>query len=99
VGTFFLIKRKVFLEVNWDNPVPHLQFNLNARKKGYKVYALPYLKIYHANIENLEAPHYPVEYYVQKGLLPASELEKIGYKRVGRNRWEWKAKPLKMNLD
>jgi len=86
VGTFLLIKAKVFLSVDWENPVPHLQFCKNARKKGFKVWALPYLKIYHANVEGTETPHYPVEWYVMRGLLPSEELEKIGYEKRG-SKW------------
>ena len=63
VGTFMLIKGEVFKKVNWSNPAPHLQFCLSAKELGYKVYALPYLKIIHASLES-ENPHYPVEWYL-----------------------------------
>jgi len=99
IGTFFLIKRKVFLEVNWDNPAPHLQFCNNCRKKGYKIWALPYLKIYHANVGEFEAPHFPVEYYVKKGVLPEEELAKVGYRKVGEGKWILNAKKLKRELE
>ncbi len=86
VGTFLLIRGEVFKKVRWENPAPHLQFCKNARKLGYKVYALPYIKIYHANVLKEGEYHFPVEYYVMKGILPESELRKVGY--VRRNgRW------------
>jgi len=86
VGTFILIKGEVFKRVRWENPAPHLQFCKNARKLGYKVYALPYIKIYHANVLKEGEYHLPVEYYVQRGVLPESELEKVGYVRRG-DKW------------
>jgi len=88
VGTFILMKGEVFKKVSWSNPAPHLQFCLSARKLGYKVYALPYLKVIHATLKD-EAPHYPVEWYVSKGVLPSSELKKVGYVKVG-NKWWFK---------
>jgi len=81
VGTFLLIKSEVFKKVKWENPAPHLQFCRNARKKGFKVFALPYIKIYHANVIQDGEFHYPVEYYVMRGVLPESELKKVGYVR------------------
>lgn len=90
VGTFFLIKAKVFQEVEWDNPVPHLQFCKNARAKGFHVWALPYIKIYHSNLEaGMEAPHYSLEWYVLNGMLPQTELFKVGYEKKGK---KWKLK-------
>ena len=77
VGTFYLIKAKVFKEVPFDNPCPAYQFCKNARKKGYTVWALPSLVIEHANVEGLETPHLPLEWYVSRRILPASELEKL----------------------
>lgn len=79
VGTTALIKGKVFAEVDWDDPAPFLQFCKNARKKGYEVYALPYLKVYHSNVAAEESPHWPLESYVLQGLLPKTELLKVGY--------------------
>ena len=90
VGTFFLVKGEVFKKASWSNPAPHLQFCLSARKLGYKVYALPYLKVIHANLEK-EEPHYPVEWYVSRKILPSSELEKVGYIKIGK---KWILKPL-----
>jgi len=81
VGSFFLIKSKVFQSISWDNPVPHLQFCNNAREAGFKVWALPYLKVYHANLDETEAPHFPLEWYVERGFLPQEELTKVGYEQ------------------
>jgi len=89
VGTFLLIKGEVFKKVKWSNPAPHLQFCLSARKLGFKVYGLPYLKIFHANVGG-EEPHYPVEYYVRMKLVPASELGKVGYVKVSNRKWVFK---------
>ncbi len=77
VGTFILIKGKVFQEVDWENPAPHYQFCKNARKKGYKVYACPWLEIEHADVLKDGEVHLPVEWYVAKGLLPKEELKKM----------------------
>lgn len=82
VGTCLLIKANVFLEVDWDNPVPHLQFCNKARSKGFKVWALPYLKIYHVDVTEInESPHFPLEWYVMRGILPVEEMEKVGYEK------------------
>jgi len=83
VGTFLLIKGEVFKKVDWDNPAPHLQFCKNARKAGYKVWALPYLKIYHADVTQEESPHYSLEWYAQHGMIPFEELSKVGYVKRG----------------
>jgi len=77
VGTFILISGEVFQKVNWDNPAPHYQFCKNARKAGYTIWALPYLIVGHQNIVAHGELHMPIEYYVQQGILPASELEKL----------------------
>jgi len=79
VGTFMLIRREVFLSVDWENPVPHYQFCKNARKKGYTVWALPYLSIEHINIEIDETvkEHWPIEWYVRRGLIEGNALDKM----------------------
>lgn len=78
VGTMFLVKRKVIEGgAKWENPAPHLQFCKNARKLGFKVWALPYVKIYHRDIEKDKDLHMPIEWYVQQGILPVSEYEKV----------------------
>jgi len=84
VGTCLLIKANIFLEVDWGNPVPHLQFCNAARKKGFKVWALPYLKIYHADVTGIDTPHYSLEWYVRNRILPSEELGKVGYERKGK---------------
>lgn len=77
VGTFILIKREVFLSVNWENPTPHYQFCKNARKKGYTVWALPYMEIEHEILDKSYGIHWPVEWFVQSGFLPKSALDKM----------------------
>lgn len=83
VGTLILIKSKVFKEIEWSNPAPHYRFCLKAREAGYHVWALPYLKIIHADIEKTENLHQSIEYYVFHHILPATELGKVGYKKKG----------------
>lgn len=56
VGTIFLIKRNVFIEANWENPIPHLQFCKNVRRLGYKVWACPYVRVLHADVRNESHP-------------------------------------------
>jgi len=77
VGTFILIKGEVFKEVRWENPTPHYQFCKNARRRGYRVFALPYIRVEHANVLKEGEVHYPVEWYVAKGLVPRTDLEKM----------------------
>lgn len=76
VGTCILIKSEPYIKVNWENPAPHYQFCKNARKLGYKVYALPSLEVYHKDVRN-EPMHASVEYLISKGLLPQHILEKM----------------------
>lgn len=81
VGTFVVMRGEIFKSVKFDNPAPTLQFCKNARKKGYKVWAVPWLSVLHADVgkegrgnkENHGAP----EDFVKKGILPESVLEKL----------------------
>ncbi|MFH1547089.1 MAG: hypothetical protein ABIC57_01230 [bacterium] len=79
VGTMLLIKGEIFKSVKFENPCPNLQFCKNARKKGYKIWAVPWITILHADVgkegrrENHDAP----EDFVKKGVLPKSILEKL----------------------
>lgn len=77
VGSFILIKSKVFNKVSWDNPAPHYQFCKAARNSGFTVWSLPFLEIEHANVTGVETPHLPVEYYVVRGLLESRYLKKM----------------------
>jgi len=77
VGTFVLIKEKVFKAISWENPAPHFQFCKNARKVGYTVWTLPYVSLIHANIESTEPPHLSVEMLVYHGVLDRKYLEKM----------------------
>jgi hypothetical protein len=77
VGTMALVKRKAAEQVRWANPVPFLQYCLDARSKGFSVWALPFLRVRHANIPYDSTRHASLEEYVKRGVLPASELKKI----------------------
>jgi len=76
IGTLGLVKRKVAEEVRWGNPLPWLQYCLNARGKGFQVWALPSLRILHANVETQSSTHVRLEEYVRRGIVPSSELKK-----------------------
>ena len=78
VGTMVLIKSEAFLETQWANPIPFYQFCKNAKAKGLKVWAMPCIKVYHSRIED---SRYLLEWYVAKGVLPETELSKIGFKK------------------
>lgn len=77
VGSFILMRGEVFEKIAWANPAPHFQFCKKARKASYTVWALPSLEIEHANVENEEVPHFPLEWYVDKGLLPKEILKEM----------------------
>jgi len=77
VGTCWLTKANVFKEIAFDNPAPAYQFCKNARKAGYTVWTLPSLQIEHINIIGQEQPHFPLEWYVARGILPKEELGKL----------------------
>jgi hypothetical protein len=77
VGTFFMMKGEVLKNVSWSNPVPNLQFCWSARKKGYHVWALPYVKITHV-FKDLESK-YSLEKFVLDGMIKEEELLKVGY--------------------
>jgi len=79
VGTFFLCKREVIdAGTRWENPVPALQFCKNARKLGFKVWALPYVTINHFDLKKVgQSFHKPIEWYISQGIIPKSEYEKI----------------------
>lgn len=76
IGTLGLVKRKVAEQVRWDNPIPWLQYCLNARRKGFRVWALPSLRILHANVQTESSSHVRLEEYVRRGIVPSSELKK-----------------------
>jgi len=77
-GTMLLIKGEVFDKIKFGNPCPMLQFCKNARKKGYKVWAAPWVKIFHADVfkEGGES-HFSPEHYVETGVLPKSILKRV----------------------
>jgi len=77
-GTMLLVKGKIFKKVKFDNPCPMLQFCKNARKEGYKVWAAPWVKIFHADVfKEMKESHFSPEHYVESGVLPKSILRKV----------------------
>jgi hypothetical protein len=82
VGTMTMIKGKVLEAVNFTNPAPIMQFCWSSRKAGFHVWALPYLRIYHTNVDDTDIPHHNLEYYCRTGILPKEELFKVGYKKL-----------------
>jgi glycosyltransferase involved in cell wall biosynthesis len=83
IGTMGLVRRNVAQEVRWDNPVPWLQYCLNARKKGFRVWALPFVRVHHAAVPS--ELHVRVEDFVRRGVVPSSELKKV----QTLNGWSW----------
>jgi hypothetical protein len=77
IGTMSLVRRRVAQEVRWDNPVPWLQYCLNAREKGFRVWALPFVRVHHAPVYSELGVHISVEEFVRRGVLPSSELGKV----------------------
>jgi len=78
IGTLYLCKRQVIdAGASFENPCQHLQFCKNARKLGFKIWTLPYLIILHRDLESEGDYHLPIEWYVQRGILPMSEYEKV----------------------
>jgi len=75
VGSIFLVKGEVFNKVKWENPAPHLQFCKNARRQGYKVWALPHLGVRHADVR--KEYHPTVEDLVRNKVLPQEVLKKM----------------------
>ena len=68
----------LWLPLGFENPCPTLQFCRNARKQGYKVWAAPWVEIFHADVyKERKETRLPPEYYVEKGELPKKILEKI----------------------
>lgn len=76
VGTMVLVKRAVIKRVPWKNPFPRLRFCQDARRLGYKVWAIPWLTVIHANV--LHEPHHQtLEHYAQQGIVPKSDVEEM----------------------
>jgi len=70
VGTCFLSKGLTFKSTNIENPYPNLTFCNNAKGKGYSVVALPYIEIFHVDLEKYGIFHNPLP--PQSGGYPAS---------------------------
>lgn len=78
VGSLLVIKGEIFKEIEFENPCGNFQFCKNARKKGYKVWGIPWVNIYHANTTRERREyHYPLEWFVKQGKLPKEILEKM----------------------
>lgn len=78
VGTMVLMKGKIFQTIDFENPCPTLQFCRNAKKKGYRIWATPWIKIFHADVwKEKRESHFSPEHYVENGTLPKSVLEKL----------------------
>jgi hypothetical protein len=60
VGTCFLAKKKVFKEVEINNPYPNLSFSFNARRYGYRVIGCPHIHVLHKDVAKLGLLHYPL---------------------------------------
>jgi hypothetical protein len=77
VGTLVVVKGKIFKEIAFENPAPTLQFCKNVRKAGYKIWFAPWIKVTHANTMEKGEYHMPLEFYVQRGIIPRKMLEKV----------------------
>lgn len=78
VGTMVLIKGKIFSEIEFENPCPNLQFCNNAKRKGYRIWTAPWINIFHADVgKERGESHMSPEFYIEKGILPKSLLEKV----------------------
>lgn len=60
VGTCVLSKRKVFLEVPYQNNWPHMSFCNDARVQGYEVWADPKTRIEHLDLMRFRLENYPI---------------------------------------
>ena len=74
VGSFVLVKREVYDNCYWDNPLPTLQFLLDARKLGYRIWTKPKARVFHRYFTN---GHKSIEQHVKEGRLPKSVLAKV----------------------
>jgi GT2 family glycosyltransferase len=55
-GCCLLYKTRIFQEVPFGNPAPHLTWCNTARSMGYKIFALPFVKILHADVRQERLP-------------------------------------------
>ena len=67
VGTCFLVKRKVFLDVPYGDPYPHMKFCNDARTKDYEVWADPTTNVNHLDLTRFGIHHYPIEQLLNPG--------------------------------
>lgn len=61
VGTCFLVKTDVFLDVPYGDPYPHLKFCNDAREKGYEVWADPSTAVQHVDLNRFGMFHHQLE--------------------------------------
>ncbi len=61
VGTTFIVKKEVFLDVPYGDPYPHMKFCNDAREKGYEVWADPKIAIYHVDLIRFGSFHEEIE--------------------------------------
>lgn len=60
VGTVFLARGDVFRKTKITNPYPNLSFCNNARGTGHTVVAVPYIEVFHADLEKIGIQHLPL---------------------------------------
>jgi len=60
VGTCFLATNEVFKEIEITNPYPNLTLCLDAKKRGFRVAACPYIEVFHVDVEKLGIVHHPL---------------------------------------
>jgi len=61
VGTCILLKREPFLEVEYQDPYPHIKFCNAARQKGYEVWADPRTTVQHVDLIRFGIVHEQLE--------------------------------------
>jgi len=61
VGTCFLVKREPFLDVEYQDPYPHLKFCNTARQKGYEVWTDPRITVQHVDLIRFGIAHEQLE--------------------------------------
>ena len=78
VGMCYLVNEKIFRTISFEDPCPNFQFCKNAREAGYRIWALPYLKVYHIDPwKEGKSTNPTIEELVKRGILPKEDLEKM----------------------
>jgi len=60
VGTCFLSTREAFRDTPILNPYPNLSYCNNARRRGYRVLAVPYVEVFHRDLAGMGIVHNPL---------------------------------------